>query len=85
MIQMAHITSVMLKKMTVQAVLPRLLVFLGAASLLVYLELSRDGSRFTYSHGSYVALGITIGLDIAAVVSGLVIWLLKDKKQEPDN
>jgi hypothetical protein len=78
-----YITGRVVKRMTAKTVLPWLLMFLGWVSFVVYLSLSSDGGKHTYSHSSYVAFGIFIGLFTASLVSSVVFWLLKDRNQEP--
>ena len=72
------------KRMTVENTLPRLFASLGCISLIVYVSLGRNGSRFTYSHPSYVVFGISIGFEASAILSMIVIRLLNGKKQEPN-
>jgi hypothetical protein len=79
----AYIGRGVVKKMTLKAVLPRLLMISGIVSFMVYLELGTDGQRLNYSHSAYVAKGIAIGLYAAGIVSWLVLWLLDDRKREP--
>jgi hypothetical protein len=71
----------MLKRMTLKAVLPRVLMILGIVSFIVYLELGTDGQRRNYSHSSYVAEGVAIGLYAAGIISWIALWLLDDRKQ----
>jgi len=79
----AYVARGVVKKMTVKAVLPRVLMILGIVSFMVYLELGTDGQRRNYSHGSYMAEGIAIGLYAAGIISWLVLWLFDDRKREP--
>lgn len=73
-----------LRKLNVETVLPRILAVCGAISLIVYFSLYSEGGKFTYSHSSYVALGISIGFYSSSVISALMTWLLKPKNQKTD-
>ncbi len=66
-------------------ILPRLFTVLSFIAFVVYLFLGRSGGHFTYSHPSYIAFGVSLGFLISSAVSGAVIWLLKDKKQEANS
>lgn len=71
------------KKLKVETVLPRTLAVCGAICLLAWFCMSRDDFRLN-SDGSFVTLGMTIGFYSSSLVSMLVIWLLKDKRQGND-
>lgn len=74
-----------LKKLKVEDVLPRILLVCGIISQLVWIFIRSDDGHINYSHSSYVAFGIMIGFLSSCIISMLVIWLLKSRKQEADS
>ena len=80
-----YVTKDMIRQMTLKTVLTRLLMLLASISLIAWIQLSRNGQRFTYSHSGYVVEGISIGFMASAIVSRAVIWLFKNRRQEANS